>query len=407
MIKRKMKKSLKLVIVIFLIINYYCYFLLPMPALVNQLNSYKMKYGIAAVSVISFIWFMVKKLLKLKLSRPLCLIIALYLIVAYNVIFSLVKYGIHAGIGRGAYPFLICLLFFPVQELLRTDSYLQKAVQYLSIINVAACVLLIMQSILYSEYQIVFMHIPSYEMQGKIELRNGSIRITFLDTMLLFSLFLSMDQIGNRTETSMDIWNVIFSLCAVYFVSQTRSEILICFVCLAVCVIKRNSKMKLKNIFIFIGLFVGIFVFASYVGKYVMEKFTSVSAVSISTRFDELEYYLALFHKNPLSGYGMIDPQQGDIESYKKIVHGPLMKFSITDIGIIGQISRSGVFMLIWYLYFIQYIFRKEHLKIHTCMSIFILLSSINLVILDAARIITLPLVFALYEMDNKQKFVS
>lgn len=97
----------------------------------------------------------------------------------------------------------------------------------------------------------------------------------------------------------------------------------------------------------------------------------------------------------------MIDPQQGDNEAYMALVHGPSLRFSITDIGIIGQMARSGVPISIWYLFLIKYIFSKKHFKIHTCMSIFILLSSINLVILDASRIIMIPFIFSLYEADN------
>lgn len=400
MIKIKIESGLRIIIIGFFLLNYYCFFLFPISPIVHQLNSYKMKYGLAVVSLFSFLWFIIKKDFKLQLNRPLYLIIGLYLIVLYNIIFSLSKYGIHSGIARAAYPFLLCLLFFPIWELHKRYDYMRKALKYLTIINIVACVLLLMQSILYASSQIVFMHIYEYEINGKVTIRNGNIRITFLDTMLLFSLILSMDEIGNRTETKLDIWNVILSLCTVYFVSQTRSAILIEFACLLICVIKRNRKKSLKNILVLVGLFFAILAGISYVESYIEAKYIIGSDIGISTRLHEIEYYSALFKNSPISGYGMIDPQQGDIESCIEIVHGPSMRFSITDIGIIGQISRSGVLILIWYLWFVKYLFRKEHLKRHTCMSVFILLTSITLIILDAARIITMPLIFALYETD-------
>jgi len=149
------------------------------------------------------------------------------------------------------------------------------------------------------------------------------------------------------------------------------------------------------------GIFFILLTSVSYVGGYVVQKFSSVPATSINTRFDELSYYLGLFKKNFLFGYGMINPQYGDSEECKKLVHGVLMKFSITDIGIVGQMARSGVLILVWYLCFIKYVLSKKHLKRHICMSVYILLSSINLVVLDTERMIIVPFVLTLYEMDN------
>lgn len=397
------KKGFRSCAIAFLLLNYYFYFLFSVPYVVNQLNSYNMKYGLAAVSMILFLWLIAKILLKLRVTTPLFLIVGLYFVVFYNVFYSFCKYGIHSAamIGRAAYPFLICVLFFPMHELLRKEAYGKLAVRYLTVFNIIADILLLIQSVLYYRYQLVFMHIPAYEMKGEIGIRDGNIRITFLDTMILFSLFVSMDRIGNRTETRLHRWNVLLSLGAIYFVSQTRSEILICFVCLVICYMKRNHKINLKNILMMICVCLILFLCISYIGKYVIEKFASVSEISITTRFDELEYYLKLFARNPLGGYGMIDPQRNDPETYKTLVHGASMRFSITDIGIVGQTARSGVLILIWYLCYIKYIFHRKYFQIHTCMSVFILLSSVNLVILDTSRIIMIPLIFSLYEIDH------
>ena len=388
---------------LFLLLNYYFYFLFSMPYVVNQLNSYKMKYGLAVVSMILFLWVIAKNLLRLRITPPFFLVIGLYSVIFYNVFYSFFKYGIRSAamIGRAAYPFLICVLYFPMYELLRKEAYGKAAVRCLSVFNIIADILLLLQSILYRRYQLVFMHIPAYEMKGELGIRDGNIRITFLDTMILFSLFVSMDKIGNRTETKLHVWNVLLSLGAIYFVSQTRSEILICLVCMVICFMKRNRKMNLRNICKMICAFFILLFCISSIGRYVIEKFSSVPETSITTRFDELEYYIELFVQNPLCGYGMIDPQQSDPAAYKTLVHGPSMRFSITDIGIVGQAARSGVLLLIWYFCYIKYIFHRKYFQIHTCMSVFILLSSINLIILDTSRIIMIPFIFSLYETDH------
>lgn len=397
------KKGLRISIILFILLNYYFYFLFPMPPIINQLNSYKMKYGLALFSIIVFFCFLLNNLFILQVTEELLLIIGLIIIVFGNILYSVYRYGINSFfmIGRASYPFLICLLFFPMFELLTKKGYEKTAIHDLTILNCIACVLLLLQSILFFYKQLVFMHIPAYEMKGEVSIRDGNIRITYLDTMLLFSFFLSLDKFGNHSENKYDILNIFLSFAAIYSVSQTRSEILICFVGIIICVFKRYGKFSLKNVIIFGSLFLILSFIISYVGSYVIEKFSSVSEISINTRFDELEYYFTLFKKNPFLGYGMIDPQRDENEVYKKIVYGDLLRYSITDIGIVGQMARSGVPILVWYLFFMRYLFSKKHFRIHTCMSVFILLSSINIIVFDACRIIMIPFIFSLYEADN------
>lgn len=67
------KKGFRSCAMAFLLLNYYFYFLFSVPYVVNQLNSYNMKYGLAAVSMVLFLWLIAKSLLKLRVTTPLFL----------------------------------------------------------------------------------------------------------------------------------------------------------------------------------------------------------------------------------------------------------------------------------------------------------------------------------------------
>ena len=135
-----------------------------------------------------------------------------------------------------------------------------------------------------------------------------------------------------------------------------------------------------------------------------MSQSISENTGSSFARFNAISYYLNLFKKNILFGLSMVSPDEGNSMYY--FVHGQAGIFHYDDIGIIGTLTKLGVFGLIWYIYII---IKSSLLVVKTKgknkalsvgLMIMMIISSITQSYLDSQRLMSLLFTFILIELN-------
>lgn len=389
---------------VFILFNYFFIFLLAFPVKISHLNCYKGKYILFVISIIYYVIYLCRNKFIINWDKPSKIVYLLVIIASINAFISIVKYdSISVScVFRALYPFFICFLFFPLNDVFKDAIKKELFIKILTIINIIAIIIILFQAYLYNNYHILFISVYEFTQAEEVAIRGGNFRLTYLDTMILLSFVISLGYMV-RGRCIKHFFNVFLSFIYIYCVSQTRSEIVICFILIIIAI---QQKYNLKGQFtrglklLFILVLISIFLILNIEG--IKSKFYSVSFTSFSTRLEEINYYINLLKNNIICGVGLFDPLKG--ENYYEILHGINGKYTITDIGILGQSARLGIQIICWYVYFIKYLFtnvKKD--KRNLFLALYVLMTSVNLIVLDNQRIITIPIVIALVNTSRKE----
>ena len=150
---------------------------------------------------------------------------------------------------------------------------------------------------------------------------------------------------------------------------------------------------------------IGILLFTSDVVWNFISSFSPTGEQSGSTiaRLYAWEYYFNKFLANPLFGFAW----PGD-ESYYNVAHGALGVAYLSDVGFVGLMAELGLFSIPFYIvplarmgYILYKIGIRNAVKKYmflVVLFLYLIGSSITLIITDAGRALAFPFIIALFE---------
>lgn len=340
-----------------------------------------------------------------------CLISVLsYLLIT---IYTIMKFPVQGLMGTlySSYHYYSILLIFP---LLCYLIYTNDIAKIYTVMNIAAVIwymLVIMQKFLYETKGIIIL--SNIFVGNDIMMRNDNIRISLLvygNLMIVYNFykFYIENKVKNLIITGIGLF------CLIY-IQQTRMYSLTVLLCLLVIVIldKGNNELKLLKKLVMVGCVV-LFITQTDIVSNFIGSFSEKGDYGGSTiaRTYTIEYYWSYFIKNPLCGMGFANG-----EYYPDIVYGIKRIAALSDVGIIGQAVRLGIFvvpiyivLIIRYAYILKKIKRygkRQDYIFYFAFFLYILLSSGTLIMLDSVRIMLYPLSVAFFEFINYKMKLS
>lgn len=197
--------------------------------------------------------------------------------------------------------------------------------------------------------------LPGQAFLGDHEHANVRYFLVRLSTPLLFDISVIASFVfaiaGAKNQKRFHLISFILGLFVVVGISQSRAEmaavIAACFIALVIRyghthpVLAIISSLAVLSIAMF---FAGLF-------DQIVGLFYQNGAVESSTliRGKSVDYYMSIFSRNPLYGFGFISGS----DSYYLLEHGVSGQAWISDVGIFGQLAHWGIFFGLIYFGFI------------------------------------------------------
>lgn len=270
-------------------------------------------------------------------------------------------------------------------------------------------IVLILQALLYNASGVVFLT----SLQRNLLIREENIRVglgAFGNIMLLYNFCKVVYPAEKRKF--LEIINLILGLYCMLVIQQTRMFTIIILAIFAYIIACQSKKINnlLKNI-----LIITLTCIVIYNTGFLNNLFSTFSSAdyegSSIAREYAITHYLSVFIENPLFGFGFASPQD-----YSSLVRGALGIAAVDDVGIIGQMSRFGIFAFIIIVPVLIRMFRicyrlkrvkYKYYMVFFSFAIYTLLTCMTLCILDTQRLLLLPFLLGLFEYVNYQYYIK
>lgn len=218
----------------------------------------------------------------------------------------------------------------------------------------------------------------------------------------------------------MDIINFFLSMLFLVYVAQTRIlifSVVFCIVLDFYCSLgykRKNSAIK-RFLSVSVMLLVAVSLGLGNVLLQLIEPFRNGSYLeegSYFARIEAIPYYLKMLFKYPITGLGAIMADKGS--AYYQLIHGKQGYLNFSDVGIIGSIAKFGVFILLWYILFINRLYKitKNNKNLKVWLS-YIFITSFTLSLFDPQRVPALIVIFSIVSAmerrhnNEKRAFIS
>jgi hypothetical protein len=301
--------------------------------------------------------------------------------------------------------YLLILLIIPMCLIIIDEG---KWNYFLEIANILATIwyfVVFVQLILYSTTGKLI--IPYY-FSKNVWIRNGRIRIglpPYGQYMILYNIYMYF-----TTKSKKSLALFVFGLVCLILIDQTRAAQLITAAIFVLAWLFSNKKASTRMIAAFVVILGIVSLFAFGIDEMILESFSTTGEKGASTvaRLNSLVYYLGCFFQNPFCGFGFTNNAS--------IINGPTGASWPSDVGIVGQLAKIGLFVIPIYITIIVRLIRIMMNKniSHNCKLfvglnlVYLIMSSGSLIILDSERSILTPIVlssidcFYREEMDGK-----
>ena len=415
----KIKKfgfGIVITIIIAILIEYRFFFLIDAPHIIDRLfvdGKYVM------ISLIGFVVFLYIYLFHGKFMSkygkwPM---IYTWVIMAVVLLFTLYTQSIYPNqklfdtLANGC-RFSCIALFVPFLFILERDRDTMQIMRWLNVIVGIWYIYTICQGIVYSQTGSFLFLFRDYYYE-EIMLRNGTLRVgqdPFGAIMLLYNINKLLH--GNGHKKGWHLLLCILGGLQIVLIQQTRMMILVCSICIAVEVMYygHNRNQKIFRALLIIGC--GVFLITSPMVSNFLESFLESSdryGSSTIARMYSLTYLWGVFLENPLMGYAWPTTL-----AYGSVAHGSTGMAHASDVGFVGMLAELGLFSIVVYIIPVVrmiYILRKtknaprSEMRIFlVVLLVFILSSSVTLIITDATRCVGYPFVMALFEYYYRQQ---
>lgn len=337
--------------------------------------------------------------------------------VTAHIIYASIKYPLNRLIttyGFGSY-YLYCFLAVPILFIFETNGGIEWFMKRIRFIAIIVYSVSIIQGISYLRTGSLVFSAADVLITGGM-VRNGKIRMgtgSFGNLMLIYSIYLLYNQKKDRKDRASGVAILILGILNVYLTGQTRMILLTVLCCIAILIWFGDGSLIKKLFSIATVMAVIFFVFASGIFNSFITSFSTGSDYAGSTiaRLEAWKYYFVEFLHNPIFAIGFA----GD-ENYYHVVHGNSstlyetvrLVYDYSDCGVIGQLAILGCFLAPVYLWPVArfsklsfYLMNRKELVPGTLLiafSVYLLITSVTLCILDSGRVAAWPLLIAVFE---------
>ena len=204
----------------------------------------------------------------------------------------------------------------------------------------------------------------------------------------------------------MNYINFGLGLYCVIVIQQTRAYI-ISFIITVSIILLQNALQKKRFIKSLILLCLGaaILISTNLLSDIIGSLFSTTESYGADqmVRVDAINYFIQYFLKNPIGGFGFADGN-----TYASIVHGPLLRYWVNDIGLIGLLAQGGLLIILpvflLFVWMIKTISKLKHVhriteerKFMIICIWYIISTSISLSIFDENRILVAALIIGIF----------
>ena len=400
-----------ILIPLWFLLEYRFFFLLPLPYVIDKLNTYHTRYlELVCVLVMCLTYCRYRK----KNYSYFNYVLIFLMLITVDLLFTISRY-LGASVHEVIAPFstyLLILMYFPLSSYFRSDRHFEYFKRLFLLFNTSACVLLAFQAFVYNSKHRLFLRVFEITYLDDLQIREGMLRITYLTTIVSVSVvFSAVELLSVRKHVIPNFVNLIVSSVYFGYVAQTRMYIMVLL--LVVLYIFYFLRKKTNRFIIISSVLIGT-VLIVYLAIKLDVKTIMYELVepllngsykrdgSYFARLEALSHFSKAILKYPLTGLGIIIPDT--TSDYYYVIHGPHGWAVYTDVGILGTTAEFGLPMLIWFICLMARTWkaigkqRSEHEFYSKAFFVFVLLSCVSLSIFDPQRIIILPLVLAINE---------
>lgn len=244
----------------------------------------------------------------------------------------------------------------------------------------------------------------------QIVIRNAHIRLIAVD-LVSFSSILSIGALCSQDSALVNkkaryILNIVSILLYEIYCTRTRSTVLLILIVLLFTLMFSTKNSSLKKMAIFLLILAGVAVYWTEIYSFFTGMYHSLlqrTDWSVYHRFDSYLYYLSVLGKRPIFGNGLLRDTPSNSEYYH-LVHGyKTYPFGYSDVGLIGTGAKFGVIGIAIYVYLIVRAFKNIKIDgkidgLNLAIAVCMLISTINLSLFDAERLIVLAAFMAIQE---------
>lgn len=335
------------------------------------------------------------------------LLISLLLICIYTTI----KYPLNSPITTYGFAslYLYSFLAIPIIYIVEMDNGIERFMKLLNTITFIIYIVTIIQLLYFNATGSLFF--SNYGSIGYV--RNGSLRLDY-GAIATVMLLYNFSHIYNRKKKKKFSLYVLIALqIVVLFLSgNSRVYILSLLASIGILVLIGDGSNK-KKMIAFSAIIAGIVVLFKYdVIRKLMSSLSITGDYAGSTfaRLEAFDYYFKAFLKNPLFAIGFA----GD-DNYYSLIHGggnivfQTVDVSLyySDVGIVGQLALLGISVINIYIWpFVRFVkealvsWKRKYAEYQFLMSLAVLLivTTPTFIILDNVRMISFPIVIAIFE---------
>lgn len=403
----KVVSLLKWSMLIIFILNYSLFYLVDIPDGISPVLG---SWNKGLVGILSTILCLLCMMISPELRRKSFLI--LY---SLTCLVSVVIVGLSTTESTWFYIVKDCFQFFLILFSIVAYCYMSKTGTVFGIMD-------LMNNISFIWYAIILLQEVIYPATGNYFLnypwgvRNGFLRIDlecFGNILVLYNFYVvfygkSRGEVRESSERSgpsiirkpINVINLILGLIGVYLFQQTRTFVMIITIgiILQLLFVKGNIKTGLKSFIILLALII-IALNTDVVDSFFSR--ISTKEYSFRARSYAIDYYLSVFKRNPLTGFGFARTLN--------VVRGSQNMASASDVGIIGQMATMGIFSFVIMIPFVvrmiktaikAYRYDRERGYLIWSFVYYIIATSGTLIVLDSPRLLLWPILVAITERE-------
>lgn len=338
-------------------------------------------------------------------------LILFYLFIVLEIIYTFIAYSdeeIYATLAEAS-TYTLLLAYYPFLKSCRENLY--KFINAIVICGTIIALLFLAQAFLYNTNGTKILKIFGFS-YGTIQIviRNAHIRLIAVD-LVSFSSILSIGALCSQDSALVNkkaryILNIVSILLYEIYCTRTRSTVLLILIVLLFTLMFSTKNSSLKKMAIFLLILAGVAVYWTEIYSFFTGMYHSLlqrTDWSVYHRFDSYLYYLSVLGKRPIFGNGLLRDTPSNSEYYH-LVHGyKTYPFGYSDVGLIGTGAKFGVIGIAIYVYLIVRAFKNIKIDgkidgLNLAIAVCMLISTINLSLFDAERLIVLAAFMAIQE---------
>lgn len=355
--------------------------------------------------------FSIKKSLLMRKDIFRIYILWFWIISLFGIIYTINVMGQNAIDTLIASNYVLALLsYFPI-SLLISNNKMELVKKAVIIITLVGLTLIGIQyfSLKISNYR--FMNLDSdFSRFGSVRITQSSHILYYFGSLLLFERY-----IKNKSNGFLLLF--VYTLLIFLFVSKGRM-LLIGLLVSCLCMYFYFYKKNIIKSFLF--LLVLLLTFISFsntsIGQSYLNSFSPNSQNdTASVRQREIIYYNTMSEESPIIGNGFLRDVNGSV--FQKILRGPTLQYSRTDVGIFGLFNALGLLGISWYIGVVLYLvwlfikYRRslavEDGVLLIGMLVTLVSFSFTMIMTDPVRIIFLSHILAFFNVSFRKRRVK